>query len=311
MIYINLLIIFLLIITIHEFGHYLSARLFKAKVTDFSIGFGKTIYQYIDKNNTKWKISLIPLGGYVKIQGLDTIFQNQENKDYELGSFQSLSLVKKILILLAGSFFNIISAWFCLFMIMFFLGISSYPNTIGKVIENSPAFTNDLRSGDKIHMINSKIIKKFSDIPNAIKDKDFVTIQLERNNSILTKEIKLEYNNELNKYFLGISSTQVPLIKKFYLIDSLSQSISFIPNYYLTTISYIKESISNNTFTKELSGPIGMVKIADKLMLDKIKGVLFLFIIISLFVAIFNLLPIPLLDGGHIIFFISRLLCIN
>ena len=80
MIYINLLIIILLIITIHEFGHYLFAKRFGVGVTDFSIGFGKPIYQYTDRNNTKWRLSLIPLGGYVKIKGLDTIFQKNNNK---------------------------------------------------------------------------------------------------------------------------------------------------------------------------------------------------------------------------------------
>ena len=78
MIYINLLIIVLCIITIHELGHYFAARLFKVDVTDFSIGFGKSIYQYTDKNNTKWKLSILPLGGYVKIRGLDKIFQNDQ-----------------------------------------------------------------------------------------------------------------------------------------------------------------------------------------------------------------------------------------
>ena len=92
MIYINLLIIFLLIITIHEFGHYFSAKLFNAEVTDFSIGFGKPIYQFIDKNKTRWKISMIPLGGYVKIKGLDTIFQKNSNQSPDIGTFQSLSL---------------------------------------------------------------------------------------------------------------------------------------------------------------------------------------------------------------------------
>ena len=123
MIYINLLIIFLLIITIHEFGHYFSAKLFNAEVTDFSIGFGKPIYQFIDKNKTRWKISIIPLGGYVKIKGLDTIFQKKSNQSSETGTFQSLSLFKKIIILLAGSFFNIVSAWFCLFFIMLIIRI--------------------------------------------------------------------------------------------------------------------------------------------------------------------------------------------
>ena len=91
MIYINLLIIILLIITIHEFGHYFAARFFKAEVTDFSIGFGKSIYQHIDRNNTKWKISMIPLGGYVKIKGLDTIFQKVTTKKLKRGHSISIT----------------------------------------------------------------------------------------------------------------------------------------------------------------------------------------------------------------------------
>ncbi len=121
MIYINLLIIILLLIFIHELGHYSAARLFRVKVSDFSIGFGKSIFSYKDRFSTNWKLSLIPLGGYVKIKGLESIFQKVEQKNYDSDSFQSLSLFKKIIILLAGSFFNILSAWICLFCILFFL----------------------------------------------------------------------------------------------------------------------------------------------------------------------------------------------
>ena len=105
------------LVTIHEYGHFIFARIFKAEVTDFSIGFGKPILKFTDKNNTVWKISPIPLGGYVKIKGLDSVFQ--KNSLQEPGSFQSLKLYQKILILLAGSLFNIISAWLALFCIFF------------------------------------------------------------------------------------------------------------------------------------------------------------------------------------------------
>ena len=74
MIYINLIIVFIVLVTIHEYGHYIVARYFKAEVTDFSIGFGKPLFKYKDKNGTIWKISPIPLGGYVKIKGLDSVF---------------------------------------------------------------------------------------------------------------------------------------------------------------------------------------------------------------------------------------------
>jgi len=306
MIYINLLIIFLLIIFLHELGHYFAARLFKAEITDFSIGFGKTIYSFIDKNKTNWKISLIPLGGYVKIKGLDNIFQKNKTKEYELGTFQSLTLIKKIIVLLAGSIFNILSAWICLFIIMYFIGILSFSNEIGDVIENSPAYKNDLRKGDIINSINSTIIKEFSDIPQAIGDNSSINLELIRDNKIFSKNIDLEFNTKLNKYIIGISSTNKPKINRFHFTDSIKNSTLFIPNYYISTFSYLKNSIKQNTITKELSGPIGIIKMADQLMLDKIKGVLFLFVVISLFVGIFNLLPIPLLDGGHIIYFIIR-----
>ena len=89
---------------------YTTARLFKTTVTDFSIGFGSVLFQFKDKYLTTWKISLIPLGGYVKIKGLESIFQNVNQKNYDRDSFQALSLYKKYIILLAGSFFNILSA---------------------------------------------------------------------------------------------------------------------------------------------------------------------------------------------------------
>ena len=121
MIYINLLIIFIFLIFIHELGHYIAARIFGVKVTDFSIGFGKPIFSFIDKHNTNWKFSLIPLGGYVRIKGLENLFSQQKILNYDQDSFLSLNLYKKIIILIAGSLFNILSAWLCLFIILFFL----------------------------------------------------------------------------------------------------------------------------------------------------------------------------------------------
>ena len=124
MIYINLLFIVLLIITIHELGHYCAARFFGAEITHFSIGFGKPIYQFIDKNKTHWKLSIIPLGGYVRIKGLDKVFQDDKDIKNEKGTFQSLSLIKQIVILLAGSFFNILSVFILLLFITFLMDIN-------------------------------------------------------------------------------------------------------------------------------------------------------------------------------------------
>ena len=306
MIYINLIIIFLVIIFIHELGHYSLARYFKTTVTDFSIGFGKVLYKFKDKNNTNWKISMIPLGGYVRIKGLENIFQNKKNIDISSDSFQYLNISKKIIILLAGSFFNIISAWICLFSIFFFYGIVYFSPVVGKVFDNSPASINDIRTGDVIASINNIEIEKFSDISKAIKNYKYVNINLIRGNDLISKQFELSYNEELGKFIVGISSEDNPIIKKFSFFESLKKSILFIPNYYLESIKYLNKSYKNNTISNELAGPIGLVKMADQLMLDKLQGVLFIFIMISLFVGLFNLFPIPLMDGGHIIYFILR-----
>ena len=302
MIYINLLIVFICIVFIHEFGHYLFARIFKAEVTDFSIGFGKPLFQFKDKNNTIWKICPIPLGGYVKIKGLDSVFQKNSND--EPGSFQSLQLYQKIFILLAGSVFNILSAWIALFSIFFFFGIASFLPIIGKVMDDSAAKENDLRVNDVIISVNNLKIDEFSDIPKALGSDKSISLLVERDGQIIEKNFDLKFNDEINRYVIGISTNNEPIIDKYNLNKSIQNSLIFIPTYYAASINFLKKSYQDNTLGDQLAGPVGIVKMADQMMLDKIRGVIFLFIVISLFVGVFNLLPIPLLDGGHIVYFV-------
>ena len=304
MIYLNLLIVFLVLVAIHEYGHYIVARFFKAEVSDFSIGFGKPLFKFTDKNGTTWKIAPIPLGGYVKIKGLDNIFS--KNSSEEKGSFQSLTLFQKISVLLAGSVFNIVSAWLALFSIFFFFGIVNFLPIIGSVMENSAAYNNDLREGDRILEINNINIEEFSDIPRAIGNSNTVNILIDRENIIINKSFDLIFNEELNKFVIGISSPKDPSIDKYNFIGSINNSLEFIPTYYVASFSFLQQSYKENTLGDQLAGPIGIVKNADQMMLDQVRGVLFLFIVISLFVGLFNLMPIPLLDGGHIMYFIIR-----
>ncbi len=302
MIYINLLLVFICIVFIHEFGHYLFARIFKAEVTDFSIGFGKPLFQFKDKNNTIWKICPIPLGGYVKIKGLDSVFQKNSND--EPGSFQSLQLYQKIFILLAGSVFNILSAWIALFSIFFFFGIASFLPIIGKIMDDSAAKENDLRVNDVIISVNNLQIDEFSDIPKALGNNKSISLLVERGGQIIEKNFDLKFNDEINRYVIGISTNNEPIIDKYNLNKSIQNSLIFIPTYYAASINFLKKSYQDKTLGDQLAGPVGIVKMADQMMLDKIRGVIFLFIVISLFVGVFNLLPIPLLDGGHIVYFV-------
>ena len=173
-------------------------------------------------------------------------------------------------------------------------------------MENSAAYNNDLREGDRILEINNINIEEFSDIPRAIGNSNTVNILIERENKIINKSFDLIFNEELNKFVIGISSPKDPSIDKYNFIGSINNSLEFIPTYYVASFSFLQQSYKENTLGDQLAGPIGIVKNADQMMLDQVRGVLFLFIVISLFVGLFNLLPIPLLDGGHIMYFIIR-----
>ena len=165
---------------------------------------------------------------------------------------------------------------------------------------------NDLKIGDIVTRVNSQDIKYFSDIADAINGKDKIVIEIIRENNIIEKEFDLIFNQKVGKKIIGIRSINEPEINKYALIESLKKSFIFIPDYYVSTFKYLNKSYENKTLSQELAGPIGIVKMADQLMLDKMKGVLFIFISISLFVGLFNLIPIPLLDGGHIVYFTLR-----
>ena len=307
MIYLNLLIVILLIVAIHEYGHYLAARLFGATVTDFSIGFGKPIYQYTDKNNTKWKISPIPLGGYVKIKGLDTVFQ--KNINIEEGSFQYLKLYQKIVVLLAGSLFNIISAWIVIFLFLFLSGIPNFTAKIAEVLENTPAYNSGLQPKDIIISMNNKKINFFNDVIKIVQTDKKIEINFLRDNKLLTTNLETIFNKELNRNTIGIkvSTDNVQFIKyDFY--NSFKQSVLSISSFYYLNFSHLKKSYNENSLSNDLAGPIGIVKNARKFNLDTLNGSINIFIAFSLIISLFNLFPIPLLDGGHILYFtISRI----
>jgi len=304
MIYLNLLLVFICIVFIHEFGHYFFARIFKAEVTDFSIGFGKPLLKFKDKNNTIWKICPIPLGGYVKIKGLDSVFQKNSNE--EPGSFQSLQLYQKIFILLGGSLFNILSVWIALFCIFFFFGVATFLPIIGKVMDTSAAQENDLRVNDVIISVNNLQIEEFNDIIKALDGDNFISLLIERDGQLIEKSFELKLNDEINKYVIGIGSNNDPIIEKLNLYKSLGYSFLYINNFYTFLINFLKQSYKDNTLREQLAGPVGILKMADQMNLNNIIGVFGLFLSISLFVGVFNLLPIPLLDGGHIVYFIVQ-----
>ena len=301
---ISAILILSFLIFFHELGHFIMARVVGVKVEVFSIGFGKKLFcKKIGETN--WCLSAIPLGGYVQMKGQDDSnpFIKSDDKD----SYTAKSPWQRILILLGGPGFNFLLA----FLIYLFLALSGWQKlapVIGKTIPNTPA-AKVLQKGDKIIEINSVKIKSWDDIPKIIQRRDILHIKVERNGKIIMltvkpkiKKIKNIFNEEINRKIIGIipsgdivTVTYNPIEATKIAFDELIKASSMI-------VKGVQKLITGAIGLNTLSGPIGIVDVTAKVADLGIQPLLLLTALLSVNLGVLNLLPIPALDGGHIIF---------
>jgi len=297
---------------LHEMGHFLVARAMGVKVLRFSIGFGK-ILKRVDCCGTEWAFSAVPLGGYVKMKGQED--DNPLAKNPDPDSYSSKKPWQRILILLAGPFANLLTA----FVIYIFLAwhgapliaAKNYiPPIVGKVMDNSPAKKAGIKEGDKILAINGEKIKYWYQISLAISKKEPVDMVILRDNKKLnimlhTMEVNgtNEFQQKIKRRVIGISP-QIPKdeIIKFSGSEILFYAWNETKNASLLIVKGIGKMSTGEISSKNVGGPI---TIFDLLMKFAQAGFLYLLFISALFsvnLGILNLLPIPALDGGHIMF---------
>jgi len=193
--FISFLIVLSILVFIHELGHFTVARLLGVKVYVFSIGFGKKLISKQWKG-TQWSFSLIPLGGYVKMKGQEDLNPALSNNDSD--SYNVKTPFQRILILLAGPFANFLLA-FVLYIAIGLLGNNHLSPTIGKVVENSPAFKSGLKANDTILKINDSEVKTWSDLSSLIKDSSNVLqFYIKRDGKIETFLIQPEISDTQN-----------------------------------------------------------------------------------------------------------------
>lgn len=286
---ISSLLVFLLVVMLHEFGHFSIAKLSGIKVNEFSIGMGPKIYQK-QKGETFYSLRALPVGGYVAMEG-------EEENSHDPRAFNNVSIVKRMAVVLAGAFMNFVLAFIAFTLIFSIVGYGS--SEIEKVISNSPADKAGIQSGDLIIKINENKVKDIYDINSIISknQKEEMDFQINREGNILNVKIKPEYSEENQMYLIGITSK---------LDHSILKSISLGANRTLEMSKLILKSIKmmfSGSFKMEyLSGPVGVVQLIGS---ESSKGFLnFLQILglISVNLGVFNLLPIPALDGGKFLF---------
>jgi regulator of sigma E protease len=309
---ISFIIVLGLLIIVHEFGHFIMAKLFNIKVLKFSIGFGPKLFgrQY---GETEYKVCAFPLGGFVKMlgeQGDDEIPDEEANR-----SFAKKPVWQRFLIVAAGPISNLLFAVFLFFMIFAIAGLPTpVDNTvIGAVSADSPAQRAGLEAGDMILSINGHETVKWQEVSNLISSSagEPVVLMIDRQGERLEITGQPEISPSRNifgeevekRYMLGITLSEEVSYEKVSLWRAVKsgfvQTWTFI---YLTIMGIIK-MIQAVIPASELGGPIMIAQLAGKQMEAGWINLVYFMGLISVNLGILNLLPIPILDGGHLMFF--------
>jgi regulator of sigma E protease len=305
----SFIIVLGVLIFFHEFGHFLVARLFGVGVEKFSLGFGPRL---IGKKVgiTDYRISAIPLGGYVKMVGEEPDAQiNPE--DIPL-SFTHKHVAKRMLIVAAGPVFNILLAVIIFFGIFLFSGTFVLKPSVGSVKPGTPAFAAGLEKGDLISAINESAINSWDEMAEIINASKGQTIKLTvrrgestQNFSLAPEQVTTKniFGEDVQRYIIGITAAGETYSKEMNVFQAFSESM--IQTYRVTELMVviIVKLISGDISTDTLGGPIMIAQMAGDSAKAGIGSLISFIALISVNLAIINLLPIPVLDGGHLLFF--------
>lgn len=296
--YILAILGFSLIIVVHEFGHFIFAKINKIFVEEFFIGMGPKILKFKSKSGTLWGLSAIPVGGYNKISGMDR--DEKVPEDRKESVYYKKPFHVKFSVIFGGAMMNIIFA-VILIIVFFSMGIYSPTNTIGFIEKDSPAQTYGLNVNDKILYLNDTQIKNWDDFSVDVKkfpDKEVVFKVLRNKNEL---NIKVKLGAKEGQGYLGISPTLEKI--KMNPLGIIKASFKLVGDF---TVTYFK--LLGMLFTGKLPflqarpvSPLGVVTIFQQSAAMGFQNFLMLVALVSLILGFSNLIPLLPLDGGHII----------
>ena len=318
------IILIMVVVFIHEYGHYYFAKRYGVGVTDFSIGFGRELFGWNDKSGTRWKICWIPLGGYVKFFGDRNVFSQAEQKEiinkYSEEDRQKLFILKPLyqrsLIVAAGPLANFFLALLIFALINMFVGKDMTPAIIDEVQKDSPAFTAGMKKNDKIIYIDNKKVESILEVSTFINIStsdtiEFVVLRSDQEISLIVTpnlvDGKDSLGNSVKKRMIGIKLSPFNNeFKKEPLGPTKAIYYSFKEVWFVTTTSleYLGNMITGSADTSQLGGPIRIAKITGQVAEYGIIPFLSIMAYISISLGLINLFPIPMLDGGHLMFYL-------
>ena len=318
------LILIMIVVFIHEYGHYYFAKRYGVGITDFSIGFGREIFGWNDKSGTRWKVCWIPLGGYVKFFGDRNVFSQTEQQEiinkYSEEDRQKLFILKPLyqrsLIVAAGPLANYVLAILIFTMIYMFVGKDLTPALINEVQKDSPAFVAGMKKNDKIIYIDNKKVESILEVSTFINISttetiEFVVLRNDQTISLLVKpdlvDGKDTLGNSVKKRMIGIKLS--PLNNKYEKqplgpSKAIYYSVKEVWFVTVTSLNYLGKMITGSADSSQLGGPIRIAKITGQVAELGIIPFLSIMAYISISLGLINLFPIPMLDGGHLMFYL-------
>jgi len=334
------IVMFLVMISLHEFGHYIFGKLLGFTVLEYSIGFGPAIFKK-KKGDTLYSVRAVPFGGFCKFAGED-----DENKA-EKGNFNEMSCPRRIIVLVAGAVFNVILG-FILFCFIIGAGKNVYTNTISQVVEGTYLEECDIRPGDEIIRLNGKRIGMYQDVQlytSSLSEDDVIDMVVKRGdekinvsfspsvqytkvtytdteiiyeetlngeNSVTNIEYSDEYpknesligtSQESTRYLIGFQ----PVIEEVNALNVFEYSAKMTTFVVKLLYRTVWELVTGKASVDQLSGPVGVVREVNNAVNSGSQSVIYVLNLVALLtinLGVFNLLPLPALDGGRLIFVI-------
>ena len=317
------IILIIVVVFIHEYGHYYFAKKYGVGVTDFSIGFGKELFGWNDKSGTRWKICWIPLGGYVKFFGDRNVFSQSDqekllikyNEEERKKLFTLKPLYQRSIIVAGGPIANFILAAVIFMFIYMFAGKDFTPAVIQEIQKDSPAEIAGFMKNDIILEIDGTEVKSILDVSKLItmSTSQYIDFKVSRyDEDILLKVkpniVKAEDNlgNKVSRRMIGIKlSPYDNKINHVKLGPAKALYYSIYEVYFVTisSLKYIGSMLVGAGDSSQLGGPIRIAKITGQVAEFGIIPFLSIMAYISISLGLINLFPIPLLDGGHLMFY--------
>lgn len=286
--------VFLLVILLHELGHFTVAKIVGIKVNEFAIGMGPTIFK-TKKGETQYSLRALPIGGYVSMEGED-----EDSNDPR--SFNSASVLERMAVLAAGAFMNFVLAIVVLSIVSFNTGM---PTTIIEgTTENSPAEIAGIVKGDKINSINGVNVDSWEDIVEEISNKENnkeFKINLLRNNEKI--DINLIPTVEDERTVIGI----MPVMETS-ITGAIRGGFQKTGMFLNAMFDFVKMAFRGKVSTNDLSGPVGVINVVGEAAKMGFTNLLLILGFISVNLGFFNLLPIPALDGSRLVFLFIELI---